>query len=172
MGQSTEPMLHRVSLTTARDLSPLFDEAVRREQPVVIVRDGRERAVLLSRDQQLRLLAPFRVQVDVIPEDEDGGFTLWVRELGIGEHGSTLAEARRALIEGVRSYVRYFFQRWDSFRHLTDKAAQEPYVYRLSLAQDDDELVTMLFGPPAGQDDDVPGTVAAGTPGAGTGAPS
>ena len=42
--------------------------------------------------------------------------------------------------------MRYFFQRWDFFRHLKDKAAQEPYVYRLSLAKDDAELVAMLFG--------------------------
>lgn len=134
-----------VNLSTARNLSPLFDEAVRREQPVTIVRGGRERAVLLSRDRQLRLLAPFRFHVDVIPEEEGGGFTLWVRELAIGEYGPTLVEARRELLKGIRSYVRYFFQRWDFFRHLKDKAAQEPYVYRLSLAKDDAELVAMLF---------------------------
>lgn len=145
MAKTETPMLREVNLTSARNLSPLFDEAVRQEQPVLIVRGGRERGVLLSREQQLRVLAHFRFQVDVIPEEE-GGFTLWLRELNIGEYGATLTEARAALLDGVRSYVRYFYQRWDFFRHLRDKVAQEPYVYRLSLAKDDGELIAMLFG--------------------------
>lgn len=139
------PMLREVNLTSAPNLSPLFDEAVRQEQPVLIVRGGRERGVLLSRERQLRALAPFRFQVDVIPEEE-GGFTLRLRELNIGQYGATLAEARAVLLDGVRSYVLCFYQRWDFFHHLRDQVAQEPYVYRLSLAKDDGELITMLFG--------------------------
>ncbi len=139
-------MSKEINLTAARNLSPLFDEAVRKEHPVVIVRGKAERGLLLSRDRQLRLLAPYRLHVDVIPEEEVGGFTLWVREINIGEYGLTLLAAREHLLGGVRSYVRHYFQNWDFFQHLPDKAAQEPYVYRLSLAKDDEELLTMLFG--------------------------
>jgi len=142
----SQHMIREVNLTTARNLSPLYDEAVRDEHPVIIRRGRRERGVLSSREQQLRLLAPYELLVDVIPEDESGGYTLWVRELDLGEHGVTLAEARAALLDSVRSYVRYFFLRWDLFQHLPDRVAQEPYVYRLSLATDDHELAEMLFG--------------------------
>ena len=69
-----------------------------------------------------------------------------MRELNIGEYGPTLLAAREQLLDGVRSYVRHYFQNWDFFRYLPDKAAQEPYVYRLSLAKDDEELLAMLFG--------------------------
>lgn len=140
-------MLPQVNLTTARNLSPLFDEAVRREHPVVITRGSHDRGLLLSRDQLLRVLGCYRLHVDVIPEEEVGGFTLWLCELNIGEYGATLLDARGQLLDAVRSYVRYYFQNWDFFRHLPDRVAQEPYVYRLSLAKDDDELIEMLFGP-------------------------
>ncbi len=151
-----DAMIKEVNLTTARNLSPLFDDAVRKEQPVMIVRGRNERGLLLSRDRQLRLLDVYALHVDVIPEEEVGGFTLWVRELNLGEYGSTLLAARDQLLDSVRSYVRlldsvrsyvrYYFQNWDLFRHLPDKAAQEPYVYRLNLAKDDDELIGLLFG--------------------------
>jgi hypothetical protein len=57
---------------------------------------------LLSRDALLRLLAPYRFHVDVLPED-DGSFTLWLLELDTGGHGSTLPDARRALLAATWS---------------------------------------------------------------------
>src|SRR2546428_12153083 len=122
--------LREVSLTEARNLSPLFDEAVRHEHPVLIVRNRREWGLLLSRAAMLRLLASHRFRVDVLPEDE-GGFTLWLRELNIGAHGPTLREVRQALLAAVRSYVTDYLQEFDFYRHLPDLALQEPYVVRL-----------------------------------------
>lgn len=139
-------VLREVNLTSARNLSPLFDEAVRYEHPVMIVRGRRERGVLLSRDAVLRLLAGNRFHVDVIPEDVDG-FTLWVRELDVGAHGATVRAARDRLLAAVRAYATDYVRQFDLFRHLPDKAVQEPYVLRVSLAKDDAELVEMLFGP-------------------------
>lgn len=137
--------LREVNLTAARNLSPLFDEAVRREHPVVIVRGGRERGVLLARDQMLRALAPYQFHVDVIPESE-GGFTLWLRELEIGGSGASLREARQDLFSAVRSYVANYLQQFDFYRHLPDLARLEPYVLRLALARDDVDLGEVLFG--------------------------
>lgn len=150
-----KPLLHSVKLTQARALSPLFDEAVLEEHPVLITRHGRERAVLASRDAIARVLAPYQLHVDVIPEDE-GGFTLWVRELEIGASGATLAEARQELLTVVRSYVRDYHQQFSFYRHLADMAAKEPYVLRLSLAQDDAELAQVLFGTAATSPDRTP----------------
>lgn len=143
--RTSQDMLREVDLTTARNLSPLFDEAVRKEQPVVITRHGRERGLLLSYEQQRRLLAHFTLHVDVLPEEEDGGFTLWLRELNIGDYGRTLHEARANLLATVRSYVRHYFDQWDFYRHLAEDQAQEPYVHRLALARDDAELIHILF---------------------------
>ena len=146
-----EPLLHSVKLTTARNLSPLFDEAVRDELPVMIVRSNREHGVLVSRDAVLRLLTTFPVHVDVVPEDE-GGFTLWLRELDIGGTGESIEAARDDLLSAVRAYVRDYHQQFGFYRHLPEMATREPYVFRLSLAQDDAELLALLFGdeaPPA-----------------------
>jgi hypothetical protein len=143
--QASQAMLREVDLTTARNLSPLFDVAVRKEQPVVITRHGRERGLLMAWEQQRRLLSHFTLHVDVLPEDEVGGFTLWVRELKVGAHGATLLLARRELLDAVRSCVRHYLQEWDFYRHLPDMVAQEPYIHRLALATDDAELIDMLF---------------------------
>ncbi|MBI3977118.1 MAG: hypothetical protein HY331_02925 [Chloroflexi bacterium] len=154
-------MMREVSLTTARNLSPIFDEAVRREHPVVIVRGGRERGLLLAREAMLRVLAPYRFHVDVLPEN-DGGFTLWLNELAIGGSGGSVQQARRELLAAVRSYVANYFQQFDFYRHLPDLARLEPYVLRLSLAQDEAEILDMLFGAPAGDSEGDSAIVTAG----------
>lgn len=138
-------LLREVNLTDARNLSPLFDEAVRREHPVLIVRNRREWGLLLSRDAARRVLDSYRFHVNVLPED-DSGFTLWLVELKLGANGQTLGEAREALLAAVRSYAREYLQDFAFYRHLPDRAAQEPYILRLTLAGDDAELIEMLFG--------------------------
>lgn len=138
--------ISEVNLTVARNLSPLFDEAVRKERPVMIVRGGRERGLLLSREMLIRVLSTYTFHVDVLPEGEEG-FSLWLNELNIGGTGQTLKEARQSLLSATRSYVQDYFAQVDFYRHLPEFAAQEPYVLRLSLAQNDAELIQMLFGP-------------------------
>ncbi|MBI2865325.1 MAG: hypothetical protein HYX94_12270 [Chloroflexi bacterium] len=93
----------------------------------MIVRGSHERGLLVSRETLLRVLHNYRYHVDVIPED-DGGFTLWLKELNIGGTGRTLEEARGDLLASVRSYVRNYFQQFDFYRHLPDMARREPYV--------------------------------------------
>jgi hypothetical protein len=154
-------MVREINLTAARNLSPLFDEAVRRERPVMIVRGGRERGLLVSRAAMLRLLESYRFQVNVLPEEE-GGYTLWLPELKLAGSGPTLRAARQELLAAVRSYVRDYFEQFDFYRHLPDLAAQEPYVVRLSLAQDEAELMAMLFGLGPDLQADGPRAVAAG----------
>ena len=139
-------MLHSEKFTEARSkFSPLFDEAVRDELPVLIVRGEREHGLLMSRDAILRLLASFRLHVDILPEDE-GGFTFWLRELDIGGTGPTLQAARDDLLSAVWDYVRDYHQQFAFYRHLPDMAAKEPYVLRLSLALTEAELIAVLFG--------------------------
>ncbi len=141
-----KPMLEHVTVTQARNLMPVFDTVMHDERPVMITRYKRDEAVLSSRAQFARLLESFTFHIKVIPEP-DGAFTLAIRELNIAEDGDSLLDARRNLLTGVRSYVRHYFDRWDMYKHMPDMRAQEPYMVRLSLADTDDELITMLFGP-------------------------
>jgi len=141
-----KPILHSEKFTDARSkFSLLFDEAVQSELPVVIERGGREHGLLLGRDALLRVLSPFSFHTDVIPEDE-GGFTLWQRELDVGGMGDTLKAARDALVSSVCGYVRDYWQQFGFYRHLPDMVAKEPYVLRLSLVDSDQELLDVLFG--------------------------
>jgi len=70
--------------------------------------------------------------------------------LNIAEDGDSLLDARHNLLTSVRSYVRHYFDMWEMYKHMPDMRAQEPYVVRLSLADTDEELITMLFEPPQG----------------------
>lgn len=146
LAPTREPMLHSEKFTDARSkFSLLFDEAVHDELPVVIERGGREHGILVARDAARRLLSSFRFHVNVLPEDE-GGFTLWLRELDIGGTGSTLKEARAELLSAVCSYVRDYWQQFALYRHLPTMAAQEPYILRLSLADTEQDLIDTVFG--------------------------
>ena len=148
MHREVEPMPAQFSLTNARaQLSTVFNRAVRDERPSMISRQGGEQGVLMSRAALLRLLEHNRFHVDVLPED-DGSITLWVRELDLGENAPTLREARAALIESVKQFVADYEARFGLYRHFTDWLAREPYVRRLSLAQDDEEVWAMLAPAP------------------------
>ncbi len=144
MATASGPSLRSVSLTEARNLSPIFDQAVREQHPVLIVRNQREWGVLVARDAMLRMLAPNQFHVHVVPED-DGTYTLWLDELNVGASGATLRDARTSLLSAVRSYVEDYLRQFDFYRHLPDRARLEPFVVRLSLARDDAELIGMLW---------------------------
>lgn len=146
-------MLPEVNLTNARNLSPWFDRAVRDEQPVKIIRGRRrrEKGLLIAQDLLERALSGARFHVDVVPEVEwpEGGFTLALRELPLSAYGATFWEARQALPRAVRAYVQDYFDQIGLFLHLPDKLHELPYVLRLSLAQEDQELNAILFAPGA-----------------------
>lgn len=63
----------------------------------------------------------------------------------MGESGATIKEARAALADAVRAYIQQYWDRYDAWRHIPAKSAQWPYVLRLSLARDDQELRAMLL---------------------------
>src|ERR1700752_1854484 len=86
----------------------------------------------------------YRFTVDLLPE-EDGAFTLWIPELGVGESGATIREARQALVSAVRAYVLHYWDRYAAGQHIPEKKEQWPYVLRLSLARNDQELLALLL---------------------------
>lgn len=92
------------------------------------------------------MLEQYRFTVDLLPE-EDGAFTLWVPELGVGESSATVKDARQALVDVVcvYVYVQQYWQRYDAWQYVPAKNAQWPYVLRLSLAHDDREILAMLL---------------------------
>src|SRR3954454_22509578 len=112
-------MLERIAAGDARDLMPVVRSAVDDERLIMIDGDQDDAAVVASRALLLRLLAGFTFHVDVIPEP-DGGFTLAVRELNVAEDGDTLLQARQNLLDGVRSYVRHYFDTQELYRQIPE----------------------------------------------------
>lgn len=140
-------LLTRYNATDARrHFHSVLEEAVQRDRPVVIDPRDMAETIMLSREQFLRALAPYVFHTRVIPEEEDGGFTLWVEELALGEHGATVREARDALLASVYASAAHFLAKWDFYRHVPDQAERFFYYIRIALA-DDRELKRMLFAP-------------------------
>lgn len=137
-------LLDEVSVTEARQMRQHYDNVVHGKRPFIITRYHDPGAVVMSRDDLARTLDRYRFTVDLLPED-DGAFTLWIPELGIGESGPTIKESRQALIAAVRAYVQQYWDRYAAWQHIPDKRAQWPYVLRLSLAHGDQELLAMLL---------------------------
>jgi Antitoxin of toxin-antitoxin, RelE / RelB, TA system len=137
-------LLDEISVTAARQMRQYYDNVVHGKRPLLMTRYHEPGAVVMPREDLALMLRRYRFTLDVLPED-DGSFTLWVPEVGIGESGKTLHEARRALLDAVRAYVRQYWNRYEVWRHIHDKSAQWPYILRLSLAQNDQELLGMLL---------------------------
>jgi hypothetical protein len=138
------PLLREVSVTEARQMRRHYDDVVHEKRPFVITRYHDPGAVVVSRDDLARSLSQYRFVIELLPE-EDGAFTLWVPELGIGESGPSIKSARAALVASVRAYVQHYWDRYAAWQHIPEKAAQWPYVLRLSLAQSDDEIAALLL---------------------------
>ncbi len=137
-------LLDEVSVTEARQMRQHYDNVVHSKRPFIITRYRDPGAVVVSREDLARMLTNFRFTVDLLPEEE-GAFTLWVPQLSVGESGKAIREARQALVEAVRAYVRQYWDRYDAWQHIPEKREQWPYVLRASLAHDDRELLTMLL---------------------------
>lgn len=142
----TEPLLHYNASDARRHFHAMIEEATRHERPVVIDPRDMDTTILLSRDQLLGALASYTFHTRIMPEEEDGGFSLWIEELALGEYGATLREARDALVASVRSSAVRFFRKWDFYRHLPDQASRYYFYLRIALANDD-ELKRMLYAP-------------------------
>jgi len=119
-------------------------EAVREERPVVISPRDEDAAVVVSRAQLLTLLDNYECHVDIIPEEDTGGFTIWIEELRATAYGETFAAACTAMVGEVSSYVRHFLAEWPRLKH-TDRAKDLPYIARLALAETTDEMHDLLF---------------------------
>lgn len=137
-------LLDEVSVTEARQMRQHYDNVVHGKRPFLMTRYRDPGAVVMSREDLARMLEQYRFSVDLLPEEE-GAFTLWIPELGVGESGATIRKARQALTAAVRAYVQHYWDRYDAWRHIPDKSAQWPYILRLSLARDDRELLSMVL---------------------------
>ncbi len=138
-------MLTRYNVSEARaHLKQIVREAVRDGRPVLLEPRDEDAAVVVSRAQLLELLTPCECHRGIIPEEDDGEFTVWIKDLRATAHGATFAAARDAAIDEAAEHVRHFLQEWMRYKH-TDREKHFTYVARLALAESRDELGALLF---------------------------
>src|SRR5437016_3752964 len=96
-------LLDEVSVTTARKMRQYYDNVVHGKRPLLMTRHHEPGAVVMPREDLALMLRRYRFTLDVLPED-DGSFTLWVPELGVGASG-TRAGAVAATVPGAGALV-------------------------------------------------------------------
>lgn len=128
-------------------LSEVMDDVVHRDRLKAVRRERGKNEVmyLLPRELLDAALGTAAVTVDYLPDA--AGIGLWVNDLEIGAHGRDVAEARANLLREVRAYVTNFLGQLSVYLTWPDRARLVPQILRLAVAQDEEELARLLFGP-------------------------
>ncbi len=133
-------MLTELKFTDARkDFSLLYSEVYNAYKPALIKRNQREEVMVLRADLQKMLLSRYSLKPDVINEN-DGSVTLSLDQLEIYANGETLDDAIRELIEELKIYAGEFIQRSQLFLNAPNRRDHFPYVLRILLAENDEEI--------------------------------
>ncbi len=74
--------------------------------------------------------------------------SIWLPELAVWGRGATYADARTDLLDEVAQLLE-LFETDSRLRAAANVVSQLPWIYRLMLAENDDEREAMLFAAPA-----------------------
>jgi hypothetical protein len=137
-------MLTEVNFTEARnDFSSLYDQVFNAFKPAIINRKKTEQVLILRADLQKMLLSCFSLKPEVITED-DNSVTLSLDQLEIYVNGNTLEEAIKTLIDDLKFYAQDYIQRSQLFLHAPNRRSHFPYVLRILLCNNDEEIRSLL----------------------------
>lgn len=137
-------MLAEHNITNARkDFSSLYDEVFNGFKPAIIKRKKVEEVLLLRVDLQKMLLSHFSLKPEVITEN-DNSITLSLDQLEIYVNSSTMEEAVKELVEDLKLYAQDYIRRSQLFLHAPNRRSHFPYVLRISLCDNDEEICNLL----------------------------
>ncbi len=136
-------MIEQKLFTEARkELSDVFDTVVIKQRPVVINR-RKDAVALIEREQLKELLSRYTASAEELPE-QDGSMTIAIDELDIAVNGTDKEAAVKELIEELRSYATDYLERLPLFLAAPNRRSHYPYVLRILLASNDDELLKLI----------------------------
>lgn len=137
-------MLTERNLTDARkSFSTLYNEVFNTFKPTIIKRKKTEEILLLRVDLQKMLLSHFSLKPEIITED-DNSITLTIDELEIYANADTLEKAIQEIIKDLKEYAQDYVQRSQLFLHSPNRRAHFPYVLRIMLCDNDEEIRDLL----------------------------
>lgn len=137
-------MLTELKFTDARkDFSSLYNEVYNAFKPAVIKRNQKEELMILRTDLQKLLLTNFSLKPEILHEEDDS-ITLALDQLEVYANGETLEHAVKNLIEDLKVYASDYLERSQLFLNAPNRRPHFPYILRILLAENDQELQEML----------------------------
>ena len=137
-------MLSELQFTEARNqFSTLYDSVFNSFNPTIIKRKQTEQVALLRVDLLKMVLNDYKLYPEVIQED-DGSITLALDSLEIYANNSTLDLAAKDLIEDLKIYAQDYIDRSQLFFHAPNRKLHFPYVLKVLLCDNDEEICTLL----------------------------
>jgi len=132
-------MLSEINLTEARKgFSSLYDQVFNTFKPTII-----NRKLVLRVDLQKMLLSHFSLKPEIITED-DNSVTLALDQLELYVNGNTLEKAIEILINDLKFYAQDYIQRSQLFLHAPNRRSHFPYILRVLLCNNDEEIRSLL----------------------------
>lgn len=137
-------MLSELNLTEARKgFSSLYDQVFNTFKPAIINRKKSERVLVLRVDLQKMLLSHFSLIPEIISE-ENNSVTLSLDQLELYVNGNSFEEAVDILIADLKFYAQDYIQRSQLFLHAPNRRSHFPYVLRVLLCENDEEIRNLL----------------------------
>ncbi len=137
-------MLSELKFTDARkEFSTLYDEVYIGGKPVIVKRKQKEQVILLNADLQKMLLSAYSLKPEVESE-EDGSVTLSLDSLEIYVNDESLEKAVYQLIQDLKMYASDYIQRSQLFLNAPNRRSHFPYILRILLCENDEEIRGML----------------------------
>lgn len=137
-------MLAEIKFTEARnDFSNLYNEVYNGLKPIIIRRKQAEQVLLIRTDLQKELLEEYRLKPKKLSEN-DGSITLALDEIELYVNADTIEDAVRELIQDLKIYAQDYIQRPQLFLNAPNRRSHFPYILRVLLCDNDDEVKALL----------------------------
>lgn len=137
-------MLSELQFTEARNqFSTLYDSVFNSFSPAIIKRKQSEQVALLRVDLLKMLLNDYKLNPEIIHED-DSSITLALDSLEMYANNSTIDLAAKDLVEDLRFYAQDYLERSQLFLNSTNRKSHFPYVLKILLCDNDEEIRTLL----------------------------
>ena len=137
-------MLSELQFTEARNqFSTLYDSVFNSFNPAIVKRKQTEQVAMLRVDLLKMVLEDYKLNPEVIQED-DGSITLALDSLELYSNNSTLDLATKDLIEDLKIYAQDYLDRSQLFFHSPNRKPHFPYVLKILLCDNDEEIRKLL----------------------------
>ncbi len=137
-------MLDELQFTEARkEFSSMYNEVFNSYKPVIIKRKQAEEVLVLRADLQKMLLSKFTLKPEILHED-DGSVTVALDILEMYVNGETLDKAITDLVQDLKNYAQDYIDRSQLFLNAPNRRSHFPYVLRILLCENDEEIRSLL----------------------------